>query len=99
MDEFIDGEAGISSDVTCSSDDENTSGLDEYDSSFVDERDVCTQAADVDMTAKYLQSTKAAVVRAGAFKMPGTIQTEEVNVYSQIGSEGESDYEKVRCRA
>jgi len=50
--QFIDSEAELSGEGG-SSDEENGSGLDDMDSSFLDERLALTQAPGVDMTARY----------------------------------------------
>lgn len=49
---FIVEQAELSGSGGGSSDEENTSGLDELDSSFIDERLQPTQAPNIDMTAE-----------------------------------------------
>lgn len=96
---FVEMEADLSDHENVSSDEENTSGLDEYDSSFVDERETLTQAPNVDMTAKYLQSTKSPrVVGLGGFKIPNpkAKPVNDINVFSQFDPDPEMDYEYVR---
>lgn len=82
----------LSDDQKASSDEENTSGLDEYDSSFVDERENLTQAPNVDMTAKYLQTVKSPVNRNAGFKIPKPKPLVDFNVFSQVPETEEVGY-------
>lgn len=88
--EFVEREAEVSINRVLSSDEENTSGLDDLDESFIDDlTQRLTTAADqssVNMHAKYLQSVKSPA--RGRFKIPVLSDTAlQIDVYSQMVEE------------